>query len=60
MVKLVIRLFLAIAILSGNLIVRTQALDENPTEIHYLAFASDYHNTEGSIENAMIDRKSVV
>lgn len=54
MVKLIIRLFLAIAILSGNLIVRTQALDENQTEIHYLAFASDYHNTEGSIENAMM------
>ncbi|MBR3364393.1 MAG: hypothetical protein IKG53_05925, partial [Solobacterium sp.] len=54
-----IRLFLALIIFSSNILI-TAALDDEQQDVHYLVFASDYHNTEGSIENAMMGMPETV
>ncbi len=59
MVKRMIRLFLALIIFSSNILI-TAALDDEQQDVHYLVFASDYHNTEGSIENAMMGMPETV
>ena len=41
-------------ILASSSVLSITALDDAEEELHYLVFASDYHSTEGSIENAMI------
>ena len=49
----ILQLLLTLVLVSSSAL-HTAALDDAQEELHYLVFASDYHSTEGSIENAMI------
>lgn len=51
--KKILQLLLTLVLVSSSAL-HTAALDDAEEELHYLVFASDYHSTEGSIENAMI------
>ena len=51
--KKILQLLLTLVLVSSSAL-HTAALDDAQEELHYLVFASDYHSTEGSIENAMM------